>query len=462
MDRPRTVILNIFLDTKKSLSWLNFELISIEFGMGCALNFVMTINTVLRTSIRLTVLTLLILSPHFAFANRCVDYLSGEVTVESVGIYSVEKNVDRNLPNTEVIDGIEYKKISEVDLYKFEDVRLDSNTGRSEVVEFDVPADAVSFSVNLRSILGGDYTYIYRLTDPSGKEIISPNPEVSPEVRSKVSRGQMVSDNAALPGALGILSSTLVPNTPNVKVIPGKWKIEVAREMVKGREDPGKREMSILLKREKPRPVNLRKRVGVFQLNLHLFPGNSLGQASQFAKDTILNGPLRKFRDFFRDMGVEVKVNTIKDADPRVADADVDQNGANQSMGEALKTTAEDNQINVFFLAPSNYHPSGLSPINCAGFCFNSSADINPTVLIRAAKYALNEVTAHEHGHGFALQHTNRDHLKGTQSLNNFVEPPGNHQSNFMNARGIQLSAEADQIFVIRINPALATYEKID
>lgn len=122
--------------------------------------------------------------------------------------------------------GKSYKQISSLTKFSFK-AQIDTSTLISQVMEFEVKPGAVSIGINV--VGGTEYLYIYELINPAGERIIDPA-SVRPAGASPNARPQIFSKNPLFPEVFRGILSAIVPNNPNVKVIPGKWKLRIASE----------------------------------------------------------------------------------------------------------------------------------------------------------------------------------------------------------------------------------------
>lgn len=412
----------------------------------------------------------LLLLPTALFASSSPDCSGDSFLPEASALEPIEviQDVDHAVPASIRIGRKEFRKTSAVDRVEFGEVLLDPTTHRSQTLRFTVPPQAVSFSINILSDGPSSYDYsnVFELVDPHGNQVIGPDPLIDPDRLKNGAWPQQFSPNAIIPGAFSIISSTLVPNTPTVSVVPGVWQLTIARDGVQETELEAKRRVVILIKRQSGAPS--KKRIATLRMNLFFAPGNTVGDAVVFEQmaragaPSILKGRLKEFAEFYHSIGIYPEIAKIQNIDARFNAAAMDGNTLipNPEFSELITGfPAKDNEINVFFLKPSNHTGyAGIALLNGLGSTYLDHKTFAPAVVIQANRDPARTL-AHEMGHSLGLYHTNQDHLADTQAINHFHHGNEGDESNLMAEGRGDLALSPSQLFVIMRNPGLAMYE---
>jgi hypothetical protein len=379
---------------------------------------------------------------------------------------SIVDNVPDSAPEKLNQAGKTFKKISSISKIEFKNVSLSSTTGRSDVLLFDLPQDAVSFSIHVYNKASKDYSYVYQLKDPKAQELISPAPlNISPAVLKKAGRGQAVSLNATQAETFLSISNTLVPNTPDVSIIPGKWSLIISKENPKLKDAPS-RDVTIIIKRqsEKAKSTALR----VLKMNMYFAQGNTVGVKEQFNAKDILSTYFKQTTEFYKKLGIQLEVNKIVSLKSKFNEAkQAGVDGLPNAEFVELMTTShtQPNELNIFFLQENNYVSySGIANLAGASTPYIGPETVRNVicgVIVQAGSYQYENVLAHEIGHHLGLYHTNIDHLKDTKSESHLIYGNQGFNPNFMQEGAGDWSVSKAQIEVLKLNPAISVFNQI-
>ena len=371
------------------------------------------------------------------------------------------RGIDNDRPITIEIAGRPYTKVSKLDQLTVHEFKLDANSGLSEEIEFEIPKDADSFSINIHSSRENDYSYVYKLVDPQGREIISAKPNVSQEILDKARRGQAVSPNAMQLTVYKEICCTPVPNSPQVEIIGGLWKLTIARDFTlkQGQSDNLKRKLFINVRRTNIPEQNRAFYVG--KLNLFLAPGNPLGPAvvlQQMKDRGNFEGPLGELLEFYKKLDIHFEIGNIRDIDKRYNRAFERRQGGNSDAG-AIRTdfAMPGHGFNLFFLKPSNYSNPGIASYGGSGYVYGPLSQAYPFIVVRDNRRP-GEVASHEIGHYLGLYHTNVDGIEDTQSHSHVIHGDEGFVPNLMDVGTGQAVVTPGQKRVLQKSTGLAVY----
>ncbi|MBK8170650.1 MAG: hypothetical protein IPK60_09965 [Sandaracinaceae bacterium] len=397
-------------------------------------------------------------------------------TEEQIDEFDEDGKADRpsrvtsRVPETIEHDGDSYRRVSWTTRQTFSRVSVTKSHGESRVLTFDIPETAVGFTVVIHGTSTATYSYVYRLTDPNGREIISPEPEgVSQTTLTAAGRGQAVSPNGVQAEVFPSISFTPVPTNMDVDVVPGRWSMEIAREVgANGPTGATTRTVEILVKHMEEAFTN--ETLGMVSVNLYVAPGTPFGSASNSASEAFADAIA-----LYERAGIILQFESVQELEAQFNEQETssrEHGGAPNPEFIDLMTDfdRDPGTINTFIVEERNENPSlGIATFAGGDASLSSRSSVFAGVIISTNRADRMQGTfAHELGHHLGLYHTNIDQLGDTFDYDHYLERDQvtaqrlsfAEASNLMNVGGGALKISEEQIAVMLRRPSVTLYAR--
>ena len=337
--------------------------------------------------------------------------------------------------------------------------------GVSPDITFDVPDDAVAFTIFGLGERPTDYFVVEHLENAEGEAFVTEDPGVPAGPFDQFLSpwpGQFRSPNRAAPSEA--MATLLFPNNPELAVTPGQWTLRVASlDPNSGRPGAGEVLVSVRVKRAAQPPQR-----GVLKLNLY-FTGARGWTADTALQDPDFNAALDRMREFYEPIGVDVVPASFTDIPNEYATIDSFMAEAGNELAEMFALGETDQGVNLFFvdrfggqfggqiggIAGAVPGPSGalLGGTPRSGVAVGTSIAPDPR--------SIGHVMGHETGHYLGLFHTSEIFAQGVNDP--IPDTPQGQQgtSNLMYPTVTPEDAElsAQQGVIVRGNPTILPIE---
>lgn len=304
--------------------------------------------------------------------------------------------------------------LSELSKTTLSDTAWNKQLGESSELTFEIPTDAISFSVMIHSENSKNYFLIESLVDPKGFAFVTNHPtgdQVPTPLPQWIGAGQFYSPNRFLIDFnAGGYAGLLVPNNPKLNLTAGTWKLKIKSFDQNQQPVSTQPTIDILIKHFKEKKITQKTR-GLLNINLQ-FTGSDKLNSDSYLSDIDFQNHLNFLRSVLNNLRIDLNFVGAQDINLSTQTVIAGEESGDQTYKLGKITDG----VNLIFcgdiqFSGSNDRVDGLSssilgPLTISNVFQNavliSTKKADP--LLRQAPKAL--IMAHEIFHYLGLPHT--------------------------------------------------------